>query len=163
MLTQVKDAIRRTRQHHAIEHATLLLLAERFPGRRMVGYSDPSGFTVLCNLPEEAVRRALTDAMLRLQAGERQLAIHPNCGTNLAATALLVTLAVMAGSAGRQRDAMSRFTGGLVFALPMLLAGPALGMRLQRYTTLADVSDRWVTTVRLQELGSTTAFRIEFE
>ena len=51
VLTTVKNAIRRTRQHHAIEHATLHVLAARFPHRRMAGYSDPGGFTIFGDLP----------------------------------------------------------------------------------------------------------------
>ncbi len=83
MITTVKDAVRRTRQHHAIEHATLHLLASRLPGRRMAGYSDAGGFTIFGDVPLDQVRRAVSDAMLHLQAGESSLAIHPNCGTNL--------------------------------------------------------------------------------
>jgi hypothetical protein len=67
-----------------IEHATLTLLAERYPGRRLAGYSDPAGFSSLTDLPQPAVRRALTDALARLRAGEARLAVHPFCGTNTA-------------------------------------------------------------------------------
>ena len=43
----------------------------------------------LGDLSPENIRRAVADAMLRLQAGESNLAIHPNCGTNLATTSIL--------------------------------------------------------------------------
>ncbi|MBK8046544.1 MAG: hypothetical protein IPK16_05080 [Anaerolineales bacterium] len=148
MIVNVQDAIRRTRQHHALEHATLHILAGRFPGRRMAGYSDPGGFTLFGNLTEDAVRRGVSDALLRLQAGESGLAIHANCGTNLAVTGVLATLAVLLGSAGRQRDPLGRFTGGLLFVLPALVVSQPLGLRLQQYTTLASVSDRWVKGIR---------------
>ena len=46
LITLVREVVRRTRQHHAIEHATLHLLAARFPGKSFAGYSDPGGFTV---------------------------------------------------------------------------------------------------------------------
>ena len=59
MLATLQALVRRIRQHHAIEHATLTILAERFPGRRMVGYSDPMGVTLWTDLPEAAVQRAL--------------------------------------------------------------------------------------------------------
>lgn len=163
MITTLHSTIRHTRQHHAIEHATLLILAERFPGRRMVGYSDPGGFTLLADVPVEAVRRALTDAMLRLQAGESYLAIHPRCGTNLLATGVLVTLAALAGTAGARRDFLSRFARALVLVLPALVVGPGLGIHLQRYTTLAEIGDRWVKDVRPLELGALRATRITFE
>ncbi len=163
MLTSVRDAVRHTRQHHAIEHATLMLLALRFPGQRLVGYSDPRGFTVFGDLTAEAVRRAVGDALLRLQAGEHHLAIHPNCGTNLAVTGLLVTLAALVGSAGSRRDPLSRFAGALLFVLPALVVGQPLGLRLQQYTTLADVGDRWVKEIKPLDLPMVTAYRVWFE
>jgi len=162
MITVLQSTIRRTRQHHAIEHATLLLLAERFPGQRMAGYSDPAGFTLLADVPTEAVQKALTDAMLRLHAGERYLAIHPNCGTNLLATGVLVTLAALAGSLGARRDILSRFARILGLVLPGLLIGPRVGIHLQRYTTLANIGDRWVKDVRPLELGNLRVTRITF-
>ena len=162
MITTLHSTIRRTRQHHAIEHATLMILAERFPGRRMAGYSDPGGFTLLADLPPEAVRRALTDAMLRLQAGESYLAIHPRCGTNLLATGVLVTLAALAGAAGARRDFLSRFARALILVLPALVIGPGVGLRLQQYTTLADISDRWVKDVRPLDVGGLRALRVTF-
>lgn len=162
MITALQSTIRRTRQHHAIEHATLLLLAERFPGRRMAGYSDPIGFTLLADVPAEAVQRALTDAMLRLHAGESHLAIHPYCGTNLLATGVLVTLAALASTTGAQRDVLSRFARALVLVLPALVIGPPVGSRLQRYTTLPSIGDRWVKDVRPLEVGGLRATRITF-
>lgn len=163
MITQVKDIVRHTRQHHAIEHATLHLLAARHPGARMAGYSDPGGFTIVGTLPPENVRRAVSDAMLRLQAGESGLAIHPNCGTNLATTGVLVTVAALAGSSGRQRSLLARFTGALLLVLPTLIASQPVGLRLQQYTTLAAVGDRWIKTIRLIEVMGFTLHRVEFE
>ena len=163
MITALHATIRRTRQHHAIEHATLTILAARFPARRMMGYSDPAGFTLLADIPEEAARRAVTDAMLRLQAGEAQLAIHPNCGTNLLTTGVLVTLAALIGGAGKRQDALSRFTRALVLVLPALVVSPGLGLRLQHYTTAAEIGDRWLKEIRPLELGGVKGFRILFE
>lgn len=163
MLTQVKDAVRRTRQHHAIEHATLHLLALRFPGQRMAGYSDPGGFTIFGDLTQENIRRVVSDAMLRLQAGEGVLAIHPNCGTNFATTGVLVTVAALLGSSGPRRGLLNRFAGSLFLVVPALIVAQPLGLRLQQYTTLASVSDRWVKNIHPLQLGGVTAHRVEFE
>lgn len=163
MIATLQALVRRIRQHHAIEHATLTLLAERFPGRRMVGYSDPVGFTLLTDLPEAAVQRALSDALLRLQAGEAQLAIHPNCGTNLLATGTLVSLASLFAGLGARKDALSRFSRTLTLVLPALIAGPMIGLQLQQYTTLAAVNDRWIKEIRPFDLGAVRGFRIVFE
>ena len=91
MLTSVRDAVCHTWQHHAIEHATLLFAGRVLRGQRLLGYSDRWGFTIFGEVTTEVLRRAVSDAPLRLQAGEHQPAIHPNCGTNLAVTALLAT------------------------------------------------------------------------
>ena len=107
MLTTVKNIIRRTRQHHAIEHATLHVLAARFPHRRMAGYSDPGGFTIFCDLPLESVRRGVSDALLQLQSGQADLAIHPNCGTNLAVSAQL-TIPLLPSSASKPPSARTQ-------------------------------------------------------
>lgn len=163
MITTLHAIIRRTRQHHAIEHATLTILAERFPNRRMAGYSDPAGFTLLADIPEEAARRGVADAMLRLQAGEAHLAIHPNCGTNLLTTGVLVTLAALLGSAGKRQAPMSRFARALLFVLPALVVSPGLGLRLQQYTTSAQIGDRWLKDVRPLDVAGLKSFRVLFE
>jgi hypothetical protein len=167
MLTTVKDAVRRTRQHHAIEHATLHLLASRLPGRRMAGYSDAGGFTVFGDVPFDQVRRAVSDALLHLQAGESGLAIHPNCGTNLAVTGIMATAAALAGrrliGGGKQIVPGERFAGALLLVVPALIAAQPVGLYLQKYTTLASVGDRWVKSIRPVELAGVHAYRVSFD
>jgi hypothetical protein len=152
LLELLRDGVRRTRQHHAIEHATLHVLADRYPQRTFAGYSDPLGFIVLGNVDSFALRRAVGDAMLRLKAGEAHLAIHRNCGTMLASTALLAAFAALIGGAG-QRSTLGRFTGMLTWVLGALVVSRPLGLRLQRWTTLAEIGDRWLVEVRPLRLG----------
>ena len=167
MITTVKDAVRRTRQHHAIEHATLHLLAARLPGRRMAGYSDAGGFTIFGDVPFDQVRRAVSDAMLHLQAGESSLAIHPNCGTNLAVTGIMATTAALVGrrllGGGKQHVPGERFAGALLLVVPALIAAQPIGLYLQKYTTLATVGDRWVKSIRPVELAGVHAYRVSFD
>jgi hypothetical protein len=162
MFTTFRLLIRRTRQHHAIEHATIHLLSERFPQQHFSGYSDPMGFTLYGEVPEEAVQRAVGDALVRLQAGEKRLALHANCGTNLAVTGLLVTLAALVGGSGK-RGRIERFTSALLLVLPVLLLARPLGYRVQTYTTLPEVADRWVTEIRPIQVGAINAHRILFD
>lgn len=162
MLATLSALARNTRQHHAIEHAALHLLSARVSGRRMAGVSDPFGFTIVGAPDAEAVRRAVSDAMLRLQAGDRYLAIHPNCGTNLATTALLVTVAALVGASG-QRNLLDRFLRALLLVLPVLVLSHPLGMRLQHYTTLADITDRWLVDVRGVQIGSLSICRVTMQ
>lgn len=162
MNTILTDIVRRTRQHHAIEHATIHMLAERFPRQPFSGISDPLGFTLYGNVTEESVRRAVGDALLRLQAGQSELAIHPNCGTNLATTGLFVTLIALLTNRGK-RSLFEKFTTTLMLVLPMLILARPLGTYLQGYTTLADTGDRWVAEVRLVTIGNIKAHRVLFE
>ena len=176
MLNLLTDTLRRTRQHHAIEHATIHMLTREFPNQPFVGYSDPLGFTVALPpaatntspatsvLIDEDIRRAVGDGLLRLQAGEAQLAIHPRCGTNFATTGLLVSLAAVLVNSTRRPPA-DRLLGTLLLVLPMLLLGQRLGNRLQRYTTLAEVGDRWVADVQELpvSLGRLRLFRVLFD
>lgn len=162
MIALLQDGVRRTRQHHAIEHATLHILAERYPQRTFAGYSDPMGFSVYGVVDSYALRRAVGDALLRLQGGETHLAIHPNCGTNLATTVLLTTVAALLSSVG-QRGLWMRFTSMLMWVAGALIAGKPLGLRLQRYTTMAQVADRWVADIRPVRVGKLNVHRVLFE
>ena len=85
------------------------------------------------------VEEAVGEALQRLQAGEEEIAFHPNCGTNLTTSIFLITAAALIGSAGNRRTFLERvtITTGMV-TLAVLVAGP-LGMRLQRVTTSAAV------------------------
>ena len=97
-LTRIFQQIR---QHHAIEHATIHLLAARYPDVVLAGLSDPWGFTLYGRAPTDAVEEAVGEALQRLQAGEEEIAFHPNCGTNLTTSIFLITAAALIGSAGK--------------------------------------------------------------
>lgn len=162
MVDVLNTLVRRTRQHHAIEHAALTLLGRRVPGRRYAGLSDPLGFTVVGNFDQAQVQKAVSDGMLRLQAGESQLAIHPNCGTNLLTTGVLAATAATLARVGT-RDAFTQFVRTLVFVLPAILIAQPLGFRLQQRTTLPEISDRWMVGVRTTRLGPITLNRVVIE
>ncbi|MCB0045845.1 MAG: hypothetical protein KDD92_10465 [Caldilineaceae bacterium] len=162
MLATLTNLARRTRQHHAIEHAAIHLLTQRVPGQRFSGLSDPFGFTLMGEADELTVRRAVGDALLRLQAGESGLAIHPNCGTNLATTGLLVTVASLVGTAGR-RPLFDKFGLTLLLVIPALILARPAGTRLQHYTTLADVTDRWLADIQPIRVAGAAGYRVQFE
>jgi hypothetical protein len=162
MQATIAHLLRRTRQHHAIEHATIHLLAARHQRIAIAGLSDPWGFTLYGNVPEDAVRKAVSEALLRLQAGEANLAIHPNCGTNIAASTVLITLAALMGSRG-DRPYVEKFATTGLMVLAALIAAQPLGMRLQQYTTLADVADRWLVSIDPILDGERSAYRVTLE
>src|SRR5258708_2127856 len=90
---------RRVRQNHALEHATFTILAGMDPSFSGSARSFSDGFVVFANVDLGLLRRAADEALRRLQAGEAELAIHPNCGTNLAVGISLVTIGTMLGMA----------------------------------------------------------------
>src|SRR6476620_10358207 len=88
---------RRVRQNHALEHATITILSRHVQDLRVSARSTSRGFTIFGDVDLGQLRRALDEALRRLQAGEAQLAIHPNCGTNLVVGFSLVTFGTLLG------------------------------------------------------------------
>src|SRR6266702_4062939 len=88
---------RRIRQNHALEHATITVLSGMVPDLSISARSSSTGFIIFGNVDLGLLRRALDEALRRLQAGEASLAIHPNCGTNLAVGVSLMTIGTMLG------------------------------------------------------------------
>jgi hypothetical protein len=157
----MNDLIRRTRQHHAIEHATIHLLSARFPQQRFSGVSDPVGFTLFADVNELSVRKAVGDALLRLQAGESELAIHPNCGSNLATSTFLATVAALIAS--RRRNRLDRFASALILVLGALVVARPLGYQVQALTTSDDVADRWVAEILPFHIVGRPVYRVQFD
>lgn len=145
--------VRRTRRNHGLEHATVTLLTPR--GYRLSGRSDDTGFVLLGDVPVEAVEQAAANALRRMQNGEHQLAVHPNCGTNLVTTGFLATLVAFLGMAGSSRkDAMNRFPYVSTLIMGVILFGPLLGMNLQRhFTTEGDPGDLEIVNVTRREVN----------
>jgi len=152
-----------TRRNHALEHATLHVLAAKYPAQHMAGHSNPTGFFILGDLSLEDVTNAVTQALTRLRAGESNLAIHAGCGTNIATTLLLSgTFAWFA-----LRGAKSTFGRilRLPFAVAFALAGFALSQPLgpvlqQKITTDAEMGNLQVVEVRPAMHGRVTAHRV---
>jgi hypothetical protein len=130
-----------TRRNHALEHATLHLLARKLSIQRMAGHSNPTGFFLFGNFETPQVWMAATEALERLRTGESELAIHPGCGTNFAMTALLAgTFAwfVLRGAkSSLMRILLLPFA--VTFAVVGVLLARPFGPWLQKYiTTEAD-------------------------
>src|SRR5215470_6979463 len=94
---------RRIRQNHALEHATITILSGMVHDLRVSARSSSSGFIILGDVDLGLLRRALDEALRRLQAGEAELAIHPNCGTNLVVGISLVTMGTLLGMASNHQ------------------------------------------------------------
>jgi hypothetical protein len=133
--------ILRTRRNHGLEHATIHVLSrQRY---RLSGRSDDSGFIVIGNVPTDKLENAVNEAIRRMQNGEHQLAIHPNCGTNLITTGFLATVVGLLGFGGRSlRKNYDRFSMVMIAMMGVVLFSPPLGMALQKHiTTEGDIGD----------------------
>ena len=129
------------RRNHGLEHATIHLLNRR--QYKLSGRSSESGFVLLGNVPTDQVESAVQEALQRMKAGERKLALHPNCGTNLVTTGFLATALAFLGFSGRGlRRGWERFPTMMILMMALILLSPALGMSLQRhFTTEGDLGD----------------------
>lgn len=171
------DIVTRIRRNHGLEHATIHVLSEGHKRFSAQGNSDHRGFhlNIYGEVSEAEVAAAVDEAQRRLRAGERHLAVHPNCGTVLVTTAALATVAaqVMYALEERRAQAELRVTSdelrvksgrpanwdivSWLNALPSamlavvlaLIVGRPLGVTLQeRYTVDGDLGELHVVDVR---------------
>jgi len=156
--------VSRIRRNHGLEHATLHVLARRFPKTSLAGHSDANGFRILGNVSEEDVRSAAQEALQRLQNGEDKLAVHPFCGTNIAtmgiATGLAASLAMFGTDTGF-RNKLERIPLAITLATFALLIAQPLGLRIQkRITTSGNPGELKVVDIRQTKRGGVTVHRI---
>lgn len=123
------------RQNHALEHATLHVLARRHPGLALMGRSTHSGFVIYGPLNSDEIAGAAAEAIARLQEGEVHLAVHPRCGTNLAVTSLVAGAAAYGASLGRSRSRLERLPMALLAATVGAIASQPLALKVQRRVT----------------------------
>jgi hypothetical protein len=145
-----------TRRNHAVEHATLHILAEKYKSQNMAGHSNPAGFFLFGNFDIRDIKSSVTEAMNRLRAGESGLAVHPGCGTNLVTTAFLPGLFAWAPFRG------VRSTSWRLVLMPLALSFAVLGFFLSRpvgtwlqanVTTEADLGNMRVVDIALVRKG----------
>ncbi len=161
--------VRRVRRNHGLEHATIHILTRSHGGLRLAGRSDNGGFFLYGSVPTPEVERAAREALSRMRAGQHDLAIHPNCGTNLLTTGTLATLAALLGLAGAESSLekkLERFPTILVLVMGVLILAPGLGLALQRhFTTLGEPGDLEIIRIEQHEVrspfGPVTVHRVD--
>jgi hypothetical protein len=132
----------RVRRNHGLEHATLHILSKRHSGKNLAGHSDSKGFWLLGDVTTESVEAAVQEALHRMKAGEENLAVHPNCGTNFATAGTMAGLAgatAMFGVGPRKRDKLDRLALAATLATLALMIAQPVGMFVQRYFTTSGV------------------------
>ncbi len=148
--------VSRTRRNHGLEHATLKVLNQRYPHVAMGGVSSPQGFVIVGDVNTEDVADAAIEALKRLRAGEKELAIHPNCGTNFAVPGMFAGLAAWLGTLGSgksMKQKLERLPLAMMLATLALMLTQPLGPIIQKkFTTSGDPQklelDRVETTLR---------------
>lgn len=129
----------RLRRNHALEHATINVIEERYGRRMLTGLARNNGFVVWGAVDPFVVEEAARTGLTRLKRGETWLAIHDRCGTSIATANLISSIAFLA----------LLFQLGYLSPLSVLVAmavasmvGPIVGRYVQQYfTTSADVAD----------------------
>lgn len=152
-----------TRRNHALEHATLHVLSDKYPTKPMAGHSNPTGFFILGSLSTDEVQAAVQQALTRLRAGESELAIHAGCGTNLATSTLVAgTFAWFILRGGKTTfGKLIRLPLAVLFALVGSVVSRPLGPVIQsKITTDAEMGDLQVTDVRPAMSGRMKAHRV---
>lgn len=141
------DAVRR---NHGLEHATVAVLFARTGPQRIAGRASADGFFIVGAVDEHLLLSCAREALDRMQRGEHDLAVSPHCGTNIAVTAALSTLATMRALARHPKRPMrDRFGDAFTGSILAIVAAQPLGRLLQRYlTTRADVQRVEIVEVR---------------
>ncbi len=142
--------LRRIRQNHALEHATLQVLAGKHPSMMLAGHSDSRGFWVIGNVETGELLKAVEEGRQRMLNGEHGLAVHPSCGTNYAISGMLAGTAAWAVMlpSGTLKKRVERWSLAVTLATIMLILTAPLGPILQaRITTESDVSDLQIKEV----------------
>ena len=154
----------RIRRNHGLEHATIHILAKRVSGIALAGHSDSGGFWLVGEVSTEQVSTAVTQALQRLRAGEAQLAIHPNCGTNFVTSGTAAGVAgafAMLGAGPRGRDKLERFPLAAMLATLALIVSRPLGSRIQQHITTSGVPGNLeIMEIKPSRRGLLTAHRV---
>jgi len=148
-IVEVGDLVlsRAVRRNHALEHATVTLLARRIPALNVSARSSARGFTIFADLDADLVRACADEALARLRDGETWLAIHPNCGTNLAVGTSFAVAGSMWGFLSPR--ARTRILSLMLSTVAGIAVARPLGYTAQRlFTTSTDVEHVRIIDVR---------------
>lgn len=130
--------ISRIRRNHGLEHATIHILGKKHPNVNFGGMSSPTGFTIIGDVSTEDVAEAAIAALKRLRAGNSDLALHPNCGTNFAVSGAFAGLGAWLGTLGSGKNfkrKLERLPLSLFLATIALVLSRRVGPMIQKNIT----------------------------
>lgn len=136
------------RRNHALEHATISVLADKLGHEaRLVGRATNTGFYLYGDMTEDNVRESTLEALARLRRGERHLAVSPMCGTNLAVAGILAGISSLLALGNRSR--LERLPNVLLASMVAILVAQPLGRLVQKnLTTDPDLSDTEIASIK---------------
>lgn len=159
-MKQRDPIIQRIRRNHALEHATMHILARGGERIRLVGRSDWGGFTIYGNVDTQRLIDAAQDGLARLKQHQDWLAVHPRCGTNLATGVLAASLIGQVATSGLRSPLLRYLGAGLAVLAGFVLARP-LGMAAQGLiTTSANLRGAYIASVKRQTRGGVMRHRV---
>lgn len=148
------SAITKVRRNHALEHATIHVLSQHHRTLRLVGRSSLSGFFIYGQVDTEALASAASEALIRLQNGETELAVHPRCGTNIALAGIMAGLSTFGVMSGRSRSKVDKLPQVILAATAaILLAQPLGGMVQSKVTTTSNLNGAVIAGITRQQQG----------
>ena len=149
------------RKNHSLEHATVNVMEEIY-GRplRIGGLAHDNGFSISgpdLPMPYE-VLAATREGQMRMAAGEKSLALHPRCGTSIAAANFLFSLVFIIVLIRYNHLSFLNAAGS--FLVANLLAKP-FGRSVQRwFTTHPDVGNVQVLGIEVKTSSTSSPFGI---
>lgn len=150
------------RRNHAVEHATIHVLTQRNPRRHLMGRTTARGFYLFGEVETEEVAAAVSEALARLRGGEHDLAVHPRCGTNLAAAGVLAGLSTFVVMSRHSKSRLAKLPQAILAATLAVIAAQPLGLALQKHvTTLPDVEGVTIEGITRQKQGQIVVHRID--
>lgn len=163
--------IARVRRNHALEHATMQVLSEGDATLQLMGRSSFHGFYLYGDVDTEDVVVAAQEGLRRLKAGQRQMAIHPHCGSNYVVAGAIAGMGAFVALGGffrDQREGLAERLARLPLAwavgtLGVILSKP-LGAAVQAYvTTKADVGDLQIQGVTRTQRSASVVHLVRTE
>ena len=158
--------IAKTRKNHALEHTTINLLESASPGRSYSGYSIPTGFWILGHSDIQKVQETVDLALAKLRNGQKNLAIHPSCGTNLMMSGLLTAIGALVALRGTKKESerISRLSSLVLVSGAMLQLSKPLGPWVQANITVdPDMTGMAVTGIDTGEIGDIPYYFVRTE
>lgn len=139
------------RQVHALEHATVWMLSDKVNYKKtklatsylsadnetIGGLSTEKGFYLYGEINALQLRQAVNLALIRLQQGEWNLALHPRCGTNSSVAAVLTAGMAATAHFALPRSPVHQIMGMGLAALTANYLAPDIGIYVQKYITTA--------------------------